>query len=108
MKKTNQLIDRVAAIFVIYVLAFSESIILCSAGTRGFRVGAGYGADQDLTNPGSSGINGAPTGRTNPAEVPGGPGGRMFARRVSAPGCGCESFTLQRSREPWAAGLVAG
>ena len=55
----------------------------------GFRVGAGHGAliESSLTNPrrrGTSGTLGPTLGRTNPAEVPGGPGGRVSARRVRA------------------------
>ena len=71
----------------------------CSRAPAGFRVGAGHGAliEYSLTRGGvaAQATSRAPTGRTNPAEVPGGPGGRAFARRVRA--AVVANFTLQRS-----------
>ena len=85
-----------------------------SRAPAGFRVGAGHGAliESSLTNPRrrcTSGTLGPTMGRTNPAEVPGGPGGRVSARRVRA-AVVANLFTLQRccAREPRAAGLVSG
>ena len=79
----------------------------------GFRVGAGHGAliETSLTRGGvaAQATSRAPTGRTNPAEVPGGPGGRVSARRVRA--AVVAIFPLQRccaQGRTWVAGFVAG
>ena len=67
----------------------------------GFRVGAGLGAPivTSLTRGGvAAQAPWAPTGRTNPAEVPGGPGGRAFARRVRA---AVVAILLYNGVAPW-------